>query len=509
VTAAPVPAAARPVIPAQRDREPSGQAGAPRLAPGTELLGEYKDSGYQHPPPLVRWADGQVIQMSRLLYLVASRIDGSRDLAAIARLVSDDLGRTLNAGQVGYLITAKLTPLGIIAGPGAPAVPPKANPPLALRARATLLPEHAANAVCMFMRPLFRRPVMAAVGAIVAAVDYWLFASGGLAVGLRQVLRDPVGLLVVLALTLASAAFHECGHAAACRYGGARPGRIGAGIYLVWPSFFTNVTDSYRLGRAGRLRTDLGGLYFNLIFILALYAATSAWTLLLVIALTHLEMLEQLLPFARFDGYYILSDLTGVPDLLRPRRPHRQRDAHRPGRPAHRWPDTPDPDHRNRLGALRHPVAHGHHRIPAAAASADQPGALARGDYAGTPDGGSRQRPPVRRGGDRRDRRRADRGNGRRHALHHRGAGAARRGHGSALVRGPASPPRPRRRGRAVLPSRPRRVLDRTRPVPRLVSPPAAEIRPGWPGRLRATARRAYCCSCCMTSAAQRGGNAG
>ena len=27
-------------------------------------------------------------------------------------------------------------------------------------------------------------------------------------------------------------------------------------------------------------------------------------------------MLEQLLPFARFDGYYILSDLTGVPDLF-------------------------------------------------------------------------------------------------------------------------------------------------------------------------------------------------
>ena len=38
--------------------------------------------------------------------------------------------------------------------------------------------------------------------------------------------------------------------------------------------------------------------------------------LLLVIAFTHLEMLEQLLPFVRFDGYYILSDLVGVPDLF-------------------------------------------------------------------------------------------------------------------------------------------------------------------------------------------------
>jgi putative peptide zinc metalloprotease protein len=36
----------------------------------------------------------------------------------------------------------------------------------------------------------------------------------------------------------------------------------------------------------------------------------------LAIAVIQLEMLEQLLPFARFDGYWILSDLDGVPDLF-------------------------------------------------------------------------------------------------------------------------------------------------------------------------------------------------
>ena len=234
-------------------------------------------------------------------------------------LVSADLGRSLTADQVRYLITAKLLPLGIVAGQDAPAALPKASPLLALRARATLLPERAANAAGTLLRPLFRWPVIVAVVASVAAVDYWLFAAHGLGSGLQQVLRDPVGLLAVFGLTLVSAAFHECGHAAGCRYGGARPGVIGVGIYLVWPSFFTNVTDSYRLSRAGRLRTDLGGLYFNLIFILALagiYSATSAGILLVVIAVTHLEMLEQLLPFVRFDGYFVLSDLTGVPDLF-------------------------------------------------------------------------------------------------------------------------------------------------------------------------------------------------
>jgi putative peptide zinc metalloprotease protein len=300
---------------------PSGEAGeALRLAVGVELLGEYKGSGYTQPISLVRRADGQVIQMSRLLYLVAGRIDGSRGPAAIAELVSEDLGRSLNADQVRHLVAAKLVPLGIAAAEdGARSPLPRANPLLALRARGTLMPERAANAAGAFLRPLFRLPVVAAVVACVAAVDYWLFADHGLGAGLRQLLREPVDLLIVAGLSVISAAFHECGHAAGCRYGGARPGRIGIGIYLVWPAFFTNVTDSYRLSRGGRLRTDLGGLYFNLIFMLALagiYAATSANILLLVIALTHLEMLEQLLPFVRFDGYFIVSDLVGVPDLF-------------------------------------------------------------------------------------------------------------------------------------------------------------------------------------------------
>jgi putative peptide zinc metalloprotease protein len=305
-----------PVLP---PADAPGPGQVPRLAAGVELLGEYQGSGYSQPPSLVRRADGQVIQMSALLYRVACRIDGSRDSEAIAGLVSGDLGRFLTAGQVRYLITAKLLPLGVVAAEGAPAAAPKANPLLALRARGTLLPERAANAAGTLLSPLFRWPVAVAVVVSVAAVDWWLFAVHGLGGGLRQVLRDPVDLLVVLGLSVVSAMFHECGHAAGCRYGGARPGKIGIGIYLVWPAFFTNVTDSYRLSRAGRLRTDLGGLYFNAVFMLALagiYTATSDQLLLLVIALTHLEMLEQVLPFVRFDGYFILSDLIGVPDLF-------------------------------------------------------------------------------------------------------------------------------------------------------------------------------------------------
>jgi putative peptide zinc metalloprotease protein len=114
-------------------------------------------------------------------------------------------------------------------------------------------------------------------------------------------------------------AFHEIGHATACRYGGARPGVMGVGIYIVWPAFYTDITDAYRLGKVGRLRTDLGGMYFNAIFALAagaVYFATGFEPLLLLVVLQTFAVIQQSMPFLRLDGYYILSDLTGVPDML-------------------------------------------------------------------------------------------------------------------------------------------------------------------------------------------------
>ena len=70
--------------------------------------------------------------------------------------------------------------------------------------------------------------------------------------------QRPHLLLLVFVVTVLSGGFHEFGHAAAARYSGAEPGVMGAGLYLVWPAFYTDVTDSYRLGRRGRIRTDLG-----------------------------------------------------------------------------------------------------------------------------------------------------------------------------------------------------------------------------------------------------------
>jgi putative peptide zinc metalloprotease protein len=90
-------------------------------------------------------------------------------------------------------------------------------------------------------------------------------------------------------------------------------------LYLVWPALYSTVTDSYRLSRRGRLGTDLGGVYFNTAFIAGMslgYLATGSPWLLVAIVLLHIGTATQFMPVIRLDGYYILSDLIGVPDLF-------------------------------------------------------------------------------------------------------------------------------------------------------------------------------------------------
>lgn len=292
----------------------------PVLAKDIDLIGKYEGSGFKDPPYIARRADGQVIQLSHMLYLVASNVDGERDFARIAEKVSEELGRGVSADNVRFLVEKKLRPLGILAqADGSNPELKRPDPMLALKFQSQIISEGFVNALTSILQPLFLTPVVIAVLAALAALDVWLFFIHGIAQSARDIIYQPVLLLMVFGLVILSAGFHEFGHATACRYSGAKPGVIGVGLYLVWPAFYTDVTDAYRLGKAGRLRTDLGGIYFNVIFSLAtagVYFLTGFEPLLVVILIQHLEILHQLLPFLRLDGYYILSDLTGVPDMF-------------------------------------------------------------------------------------------------------------------------------------------------------------------------------------------------
>jgi putative peptide zinc metalloprotease protein len=291
-----------------------------RLVDGTELLGEYCSPGVQVTQHLVRRPDGQMLQLTPLLYAVAACLDSGHDLETVAARVSTAVGRDVSADNVAHLIDSKLRPSGLVVNDDETAPAPRANPLLALKLRVGLVPEPLHRAVTTALRPLFRPAVVVTALTALVAVDAWLIVNGATVVQAgREVLYRPQLLLIITALTIASGVFHETGHATAARYGGATPGVMGGGIYLIWPVFYTDVTDSYRLDRRGRLRTDLGGVYFNVLFTLATavaFFATGFSPLLLFVVVGQVETLQQFLPFVRLDGYYVVSDLVGVPNLF-------------------------------------------------------------------------------------------------------------------------------------------------------------------------------------------------
>jgi putative peptide zinc metalloprotease protein len=303
-----------------RDADHAHVVGVPCRAEGVTLLGELEGSGFKETPYLARRGDGQTIQLTELLYHVLEEIDGTRDFEAVADEVSDRIGKRAAADDIAFLVEEKLRPLGhLCADDGYQPKVEKPNPLLALRARFVISNDRVTRRITAPFATLFWPPIVVAVTAGFFAATGWLLFGHGLAGGTRQVMYQPSLIVLLFVLTALSAGFHEFGHAAACRYGGATPGAMGAGIYLVWPAFYTDVTDSYRLSKGGRLRTDLGGLYFNMLFgigMFGLWAITGWDSLLLMIPLQLLQMVHQLLPFVRLDGYLILADVTGVPDLF-------------------------------------------------------------------------------------------------------------------------------------------------------------------------------------------------
>jgi putative peptide zinc metalloprotease protein len=298
----------------------------PVVRPGLRLLGPAKDTGYEDTPWLVE-LDGRYLQLSELLYRVAEKCDGAHSLEEIAEEVSEAMPYRLNPEQAAYLLETKLAPLGLLQEEeeeierGPPAAP---SDLFALRFRTQLLSPRLIAPLADTLQLLYRTPVLIPALVLIVALHVWLYLNFNPIGSLAAVLLAPQLLLLVVALSYAGALIHEIGHAAALHHGGGRARGIGIGFYLVFPTFYTDVTDGYRLSRAGRIRTDLGGFFFHLLFSAGVILALLLFVddpilkhgLIAAALLINLDAARQLLPFVRLDGYWVLVDAAGVHDFM-------------------------------------------------------------------------------------------------------------------------------------------------------------------------------------------------
>lgn len=300
---------------------PYSVAELPERVPDIELVGEMQESAFQDRQWLIK-RNGHFLQVSELLYRVAEQADGQHTLQDIATAVTDATEWIVTEAHVRQIIETKLIPLGVIAAAGddehqpRPVQPPS---PLMLNLRTKVLGPRVIDPVTGVLQHLFTPILLVPILAVAAIAHWWLYFRYDVQQGFAELVRAPVYTLLLLPILILGAVCHEFGHASALRYGGGRARSIGVGLYLIYPAFYTDTTDSYRLGRWARVRTDLGGFYFHLLFaigLVAAYLSTGHGFLLLAILFINLDMARQLIPFVRLDGYWLLSDLTGIPDLF-------------------------------------------------------------------------------------------------------------------------------------------------------------------------------------------------
>jgi putative peptide zinc metalloprotease protein len=302
---------------------PAGVPEYPALAPHVELLGEMEETGFRERQWLVRRGD-RFIQLTELLYSVAEQADGESTHEEIAEALTRSTDWLVSAENVRQLLLNRLLPLGIILPAQGDAVPAASSgergpSPLRINARTKLLGPAAIDPIAKVLQVLFAPVLLVPVLLSVVFAHGWMYLEHGLGGAIREVLYAPGLIFAVLGVLLVSGVFHELGHAAALRYGGGKTRGMGFGLYLVFPALYTDTTDSYRLGRWARVRTDLGGFYFHLIFALGLIALSllTGWEFLLVaVLLINASIVYQCMPFVRFDGYWALADLTGIPDFF-------------------------------------------------------------------------------------------------------------------------------------------------------------------------------------------------
>jgi len=112
---------------------------------------------------------------------------------------------------------------------------------------------------------------------------------------------------------------HEFGHAAAlCRFG-RRPGGIGIGVYLFFPVLYSKVNGAWMLTRRQRVIVDIAGIWFQLLFLVVLFAVDAFVFRIpgirVTTTITLATIAVNLNPLIKLDGYWILGDAIGVANL--------------------------------------------------------------------------------------------------------------------------------------------------------------------------------------------------
>jgi putative peptide zinc metalloprotease protein len=223
--------------------------------------------------------------------------------------------------KLNRLIENYFVPNGVLVGSESLVVPVTAEvsrKPHYVRFAFPLLKGETIRTLVSPLGALFRAPCLISLLVASAALHMVFYSTHGVRALIDITTLPLADAAIIVTMMVLSAFVHELGHAAALVRHGGDAREIGFAVYLMHPVLYTNVTDSWRLTRWRRIQVDAGGMYFDSIFLLVLFAANSLFSsraLELSFLWTDLMLVTTLNPVLRMDGYWLLADLAGSSGL--------------------------------------------------------------------------------------------------------------------------------------------------------------------------------------------------
>lgn len=136
--------------------------------------------------------------------------------------------------------------------------------------------------------------------------------------------QEILGWIISYFLLVILMFLHELGHVSSAIRSGVQAKSIGISIYTVLPVMYTDLTECWKLNKTARVKVNLSGIFIQLLLGLTIFLSAyfisqpflkSILSKLLFVNYSIIFM--NLIPFMKFDGYWILSDMLGIPDLLK------------------------------------------------------------------------------------------------------------------------------------------------------------------------------------------------
>jgi putative peptide zinc metalloprotease protein len=259
-------------------------------------------------------------------FRVLSYLDGHTSLAKAAqRAAQGSTGPAVAPSQLEalaqWLHGTQLVAAGDVPAPSGPVPAAPVNPcyvRIPLTKAGPLLTQ--LTAACGW---LFSRPAMMAVAALTLVAAFHIAAHWSAFASSVQRVFYPDQHLVLAVCWLALKLLHELGHGVACRRLGGEVREFGVAMIFFCPVPYTDVTASWRCSRWQRMAIAAAGMYVE--WIVALLAvALWSWTgsaavrhvcVYVVTLATVTTVAFNANPLCRMDGYYLLSDWVGRPNL--------------------------------------------------------------------------------------------------------------------------------------------------------------------------------------------------